>query len=302
MKEILYRWITGYMARSGLILYLDMGGDAPPPADTSAMAAATKESAEVMAALGREQLAESKRQYDINRATAEPVVATQLALMNQTKAQGDDYFNYMKATGRPIEQKMAAEAMTAGSDQAQEEAAGRAVADVRRGRTSAINSAIRAGLRFGMSSKRIGSGVAADALSAGSAEAAAANAGRTQEKATGWAKKLDVAGLMRGLPGASQGAYSVALNSGNSAVDNTMKPGGALLAGNLGGASLIGQGQQFNMQGNQAILGANQQAYNSQMQANSASSAGLGNLIGMGMKFGLNHAFPGAGAVAGGAV
>lgn len=297
MKEILYRWITGYMARFGLILYLDIGGDAPAPPDTTPMANATKESAEVMAALGREQLAESKRQYDINRETADPVVKAQLALMEQSKIQGDDYYNYMKETGRPIEQQMAAEATTAGSEQMQDEAAGRAVADVRKGRTSAINAAIRAGLRFGMSSNKIGTGVLGDAGAAGSAEAAAANAGRTQEKATGWAKKLDVAGLMRGLPGASQGAYSVALNSGNSAVDNTMKPGNALLAGNMGGASLIGQGQQFNMSGNQAILGANQAAYNSQVQANSANSAGLGNLLGMGMKLGMNYFAPGTGAV-----
>lgn len=297
MKEILYRWITGYMARSGLILYLDLGGDAPAAPDTTAMANATKESAEVMAALGREQLAESQRQYDINRETAKPVVDAQLALMNQSKAQGDDYFNYMKETGRPIEKQMAAEATTAGSEQAQDEAAGRAIADVRKGRTSAINAAIRAGLRFGMSSNKIGTAVIGDAGAAGSAEAAAANAGRTQEKATGWAKKLDVAGLMRGLPGASQGAYSVALNSGNSAVDNTMKPGNALLAGNLGGASLIGQGQQMNLSGNQAILGANQSAYNTQVQSNSANSAGLGNLLGMGMKLGMNYFAPGTGAV-----
>jgi hypothetical protein len=274
-----------------------MGGDAPAAPDTTAMANATKESAEVMAALGREQLAESQRQYDINRETAKPVVDAQLALMDQSKAQGDDYFNYMKETGRPIEKQMAAEATTAGSEQAQDEAAGRAIADVRKGRTSAINAAIRAGLRFGMSSNKIGTAVIGDAGAAGSAEAAAANAGRTQEKATGWAKKLDVAGLMRGLPGASQGAYSVALNSGNSAVDNTMKPGNALLAGNLGGASLIGQGQQMNLSGNQAILGANQSAYNTQVQSNSANSAGLGNLLGMGMKLGMNYFAPGTGAV-----
>lgn len=279
------------------LYFLDMGGDAPAAPDTTAMANATKESAEVMAALGREQLAESQRQYDINRETAKPVVDAQLALMDQSKAQGDDYFNYMKETGRPIEKQMAAEATTAGSEQAQDEAAGRAIADVRKGRTSAINAAIRAGLRFGMSSNKIGTAVIGDAGAAGSAEAAAANAGRTQEKATGWAKKLDVAGLMRGLPGASQGAYSVALNSGNSAVDNTMKPGNALLAGNLGGASLIGQGQQMNLSGNQAILGANQSAYNTQVQSNSANSAGLGNLLGMGMKLGMNYFAPGTGAV-----
>lgn len=98
-----------FRARFGRLETLEGGGkDAPAAPDYTPMATASKEAAEIGAQLGREQLAENRRQYEQNMAVAKPVVDRQSALMDQTKAQGDDYFNYMKEY-RPLERTMLAE-------------------------------------------------------------------------------------------------------------------------------------------------------------------------------------------------
>lgn len=84
------------------------GGDAP---DFTALAAAAEKAAELGYQLGQDQLAENKSQYDQNMAVTTPVVNAQLGLMNMTKEQGDDYFNYMKQYARPVEQQLYYEAM-----------------------------------------------------------------------------------------------------------------------------------------------------------------------------------------------
>lgn len=93
-----------------LVLRVDLGGDAPPPPDYTPVANASKEAAEIAAQLGREQLAESRWQYDQNMAVARPVVETQLGLMQDALVQGRDYYEYGK-TFRPLEQKMLRQAM-----------------------------------------------------------------------------------------------------------------------------------------------------------------------------------------------
>lgn len=84
------------------------GGDAP---DFTALAAAAEKAAVLGKELGDAQLAENVRQYDNNMAVTTPVVNAQLGLMNMTKEQGDDYFNYMKQYARPVEQQLFYEAM-----------------------------------------------------------------------------------------------------------------------------------------------------------------------------------------------
>lgn len=88
-----------------LVMWLDMGGDAPPPPDYTPVANASKEAAEIAARLGQAQLDEARYQYDANMAIARPVVEAQLGIMQQTADQGRDYYEYGK-TFRPLEQNM----------------------------------------------------------------------------------------------------------------------------------------------------------------------------------------------------
>jgi len=103
---------------------------------------------------------------------------------------------------------------------------------------------------------------------------------RLQDDSTNWARKLDVAGLYRNLPGASQGAYGVSTNAGNAAVANTMQPGGQLLTGMAQGAGFQQTGMGQNITGLGGVLNA-QNSYNNMVsQANTAAAGQSGQILG----------------------
>ena len=104
LLEPLHRILFGYMVNCGFIL-LGGKGSQPPPPDYEPMAKASTESAKIAADLGREQLAEGRRQYENTAAVAKPVVDAQLALMQQGIKQGDDYYQY-GTSFRNLEQEM----------------------------------------------------------------------------------------------------------------------------------------------------------------------------------------------------
>ena len=284
-------------------LYDIFGGDSAPAPDYTPVAQASKEAAEISAALGRDQLAENKRQYDNNMAVSKPVVDAQLALMNQQKAQGDDYYSYAKQYSRPAERaafydalgltpeqitqidasrsteqgdnanagtpetdKLTQQFATQAEQRQQDEASNSAIADSRKGATEATNMAIRQGLRYGMSPDKIAAASANVDTQLATNQAAMANAGREKAKALNYAKKLDISGLYRGLTGVSQSAYGLANNAGNSAVGNQMQPSNAYMNGISQGNSTIMQGQQMNLNGLSSILNNQTSVYNNSNQ------------------------------------
>lgn len=350
---------------------------APAAPNYQPLADSSKESAEVMAQLGREQLAETRRQYDQTKLVSDRVANSQIGTMDEAKAQGQDYFNYLK-TFRPLETGMRDEAAaaTAGQTEAERQAivdAGmisQADIDAQTSADAADRATISAGYGANYDADRAnisrmeGMAAANVAQQAGQAEQAglrrmtamginpnsgayaamgrasaldkakmgagainqARDAGvsdfrnrtmtsrdmrtqdfakktaisqqnmqtlsagrnmRTQDSATAWAKKLDAAGLVRGMPGASQGAYSLATQAGNSAVQNTMAPGAQLLNGMAQGANITGAGRSLLQSGQAGVLGA-QGSYNNMVagintaNANMASSdsGGLGGILG----------------------
>lgn len=78
------------------------GGDAP---DYGPVSSASVETAEIGAELGREQLAEARRQYDQNYGVIGKVVEAQVGAMNEQLRQGKESYEYSK-TYRPLEQDM----------------------------------------------------------------------------------------------------------------------------------------------------------------------------------------------------
>ena len=171
---------------------------------------------------------------------------------------------------------------------------GQAVADSRAGFTSSLNNIIRQGLRYGMSPEKIAAATGATGTTQAQNEAAAANGTRKaavttmygrgvgeagqlltggnvqrqnkiQDLSIDTAKKLDVAGLYRGTPGASAGAYGLSLNAGNSAVQNNAQAGRDLIQANQGAAGTILQGTQQQIAGLSGIV-------NSQTSLNNANT------------------------------
>ena len=245
--------------------------DSNPP-DYTALADASKEAAKIMADLGYAELDFTKQAYADNKPMLDQLVQQQIDIGNQTAAQGKDYYDYMVSQQRPVEEALNAEAMAAGSEERQAQAAGQAMADARQGTTQQQNQMIRQGMRYGFSPEKMANVSTALANQQGLAVASAGNQARTNEKNLGYAKKLDVAGLYRGLPGASQGAYSTALQAGNSATNNTLSPVSQVQSGYSTAGNMIGSGQQMQLSGLGTILNSQ-----TQMAVNNNQS-GLGDI------------------------
>lgn len=177
---------------------------------------------------------------------------------------------------------------------------GRAVADSQGAYTRDVNQAIRQGLRYGSGMGGIIANVANIGMAHAQQQAAAANATReagiqdvrgriatglqlrqnnmgakNAQEAIDWAKKLDAAGLVKGMAGASQGAYGLAISAGNAAGQNAMAPGNQYMAGMAQGANTIGQGQQMKINGLSNVLSAQ-----TQMAASDDSGSTGGAIIG----------------------
>lgn len=97
---------------------------------------------------------------------------------------------------------------------------------------------------------------------------------RIQQESLDWAKQLDVTGMARGMPGASQGAYGLAVSAGDSATRNQMAPGNALMGAMNQSAQTQMNGQQLAMQGLTSILGNQTSTYNASSQSSGAGDLG----------------------------
>lgn len=277
---ILRRWEFKNVAPGWEGKYFDLGkGDSPSPPDYSPLANASKESAEIMANLGREQLAESKRQYDSNSAVAKQVVDAQLGIMRDTNEQGQDYYDYMKGTFRPVEEGLVKDAVDFSTAGAREQFSRDAVADLERAQSGEQAQSERAMASMGVnpnSGRFAGMQRAQTIMNAGTRAGVATNA-RERADALGFAKRMDVVGIGRNLPGASTASYQVATGAGNSAVGNQMAPGGQLLNGMAQGASITGQGLSMQNQGLATIAGMQTNSYNAGLSDN---SGGIGSVLG----------------------
>ena len=92
------------------------GGKGAKAPDYTPVAQASRETADIMAALGREQLDFAKQQYQDSLPLFQDLVQQQIEIGNSSKAQADDYYNYMVANQRPVEAALNADAMAAGSE------------------------------------------------------------------------------------------------------------------------------------------------------------------------------------------
>lgn len=93
-------------------------GDTPQatPPDYAPMAAASEYATDASKEMAKGLGDEAKRQFDINTATAQPVIDTQVGLMKQQGTQSQNYFDYSTNTFRPVEGAAAAQALQTGSD------------------------------------------------------------------------------------------------------------------------------------------------------------------------------------------
>lgn len=256
-----------------------MGKSSTPAPDYTPMANASKEAAQIMAGLGREQLSFARDQYNQNAPLLRDIAQQQMAAQNQQMAQAQDYYNYMQDTYRPLERSLVRDAANFNTEAYRQEQASKAAADVGRAYTNAnqVNTRNMASMGVNPNSGRFAGQQRASNLGLAAQRAAAMTGARQQADQMGYARKLDATGLGRGLSGASTAAYGGAVGAGNAAGNSFQSAGINAMNGMNMGAGTIGSGYNMQIQGLGNILNAQ-----TQMAVNSNDSflGDLGGLMG----------------------
>lgn len=197
--------------------------------------------------LGQDQLAFEKRQYEEMMPIARGVSASQIAAQDEQMRQARDYYDYQTGTFRPLEQGLVRQAEQFNTEAYREQLASQAAADAARAFGVAQGASTRDLARRGVGP---GSGNAMamgnqNALALASMRAGAATGARNQAEQLGYARKLDVAGIGRGLAGASTAAYSGATGAGSAGLNSAMAPGAQFSTGaaRAAGTMTTGAGQ-----------------------------------------------------------
>ena len=223
-----------------------MGGkSSPPPPDYSGMEA-----------LGREQLAFSKRQYAEMMPLAQQVYGQQMDAQRQQMNQAQNYFDYQQQTFRPVEQGLVRDAERFNTEGYREQLAGQAAAAAGRafGVQQEMGQRAMAGRGVNPNSGAAMALQAQGNLGLAAQRANAMTGARTQAEQLGFARRMDVTGLGRGLAGASTAAYGGATSAGSAGMNTAMAPGGQYMQG-LGQA-----GQTYG-----GIMNSQTSAYNAGM-------------------------------------
>ena len=200
-----------------------MGGkSSPPPPDYSGLEA-----------LGKEQLAFSKQQYAEMLPLAKQVYGLQMDAQRQQMQQAQDYYDYQQQTFRPLERGLVADAQRFNTENYREQVAKDAALQAARAFEQTQGMADRASAARGISVDSPAAMALRNrsqyALATGTAQGM--NQARQQAEQLGWARRMDVTGLGRGLAGASTAAYSGATGAGSAGLTSAMAPGNQYMQG-----------------------------------------------------------------------
>lgn len=219
-----------------------MGGKSSPPPDYTPMQA-----------IGREQLDFAKQQYAEMAPLARQVAGQQMAAQQQQMRQAQDYYDYQQQTFRPLERGLVRDAERFNTDAYRETLARDAAAAAGRafGVTQAASQRAQASMGVNPASGRAMSMANQSNLGLAAQRAGAMTGARNQAEQLGFARRLDVTGLGRGLVGASTAAYQGATGAGSAGINTSMAPGAQFQQG-LSNASqtygnvLTNQTSQYN--------------------------------------------------------
>lgn len=252
-------------------------------ADYKPVADASKEAAEIMAQLGRDQLAEARRQYDVNQAKLNPVIDAQIKQMGLAYDQGRGSFDRLQSTGWGLQDQLTSMAQgqkTAAQERAISDARTKAVADTKSALANQQGQQDRQMARMGVNPN---SGKFAAMQGAQSIEAAKATAGSANEAASKaddkfYARVGDAFNTYSGLGSQAVGLYGAGNSAGNSAVSNQMGIGAAYMQGMGQSANTMQSGLSMGLNGLIAATNGEQAGY-----ANMGNLNGLGQMVSTGI-------------------
>ena len=258
-----------------------MGKSNPAPPDYTPLANASKEAAQVMAGLGREQLQFARQQYNTNAPILRDIAQQQMAAQAEQMNQARDYYNYQRDTYRPLERQLVADASRFNTEAYREQLASQAAADSGRafGIAQQQNARAMAAMGANPNSGRFAGMQNASSLQQAASRAAAQTGARMQAEQMGYARRLDATGLGRGLAGASAAAYGGATNAGSQAGINQQSAGLNAMSGMNMGAGTIGSGYNMQLSGLGNVLNSQTSAY---INSNDSLLGDIGGLMGAG--------------------
>jgi len=247
--------------------------------DYGPLAQASKESAEIMAGLGRDQLNFAREQYESVKPLMDRIANAQIAAQEEQMGMAREAFDYQQEVFRPLERSIVADAENFNTAEYREQLASQAAADagLAFAQTQKANQRAMASMGVNPNSGRFQGLASQSNLGLAAQRAGAMNATRRQAEQMGYARKLDAAGLGRGLSGASLGAYGGATAAGSAAGASAQSAGAAYMAGMGQGASTIGSGLNMQMSGLSNILNNQTTAY---INSNDSFLGDLGGFLG----------------------
>ena len=262
-----------------------MGKKSSPPPDYTALAAASKEAADVARQVGNRQLDFAERQYEETKPYLQQIADTQVAAQQQQMQQAQDYYDYQLETFRPVEQGLVADAERFNTDAYRQQQAQQASAAAGRAFTQAEAMNARSMAARGVNPN---SGAAMAMRNSTGLQQAAMRAGamtgaRQQAEQMGYARRLDVTGLGRGLAGASAAAYGGATAAGSAGGNTAMAAGNQYMSGLGQGAATMNAGFNTAIGGYGSIVDSQTSMYNTGVNAQ-AEMAGA--VVGAGATYG----------------
>ncbi len=246
-----------------------MGGKSAPAPDYSAMAAATEKGVAVAERLGNRQMDFAQRQYEEMKPLLQRIADQQMAAQEQQMGQAKDYYDYQTKTFRPLEQGLVRDAQEFSTAGYREQLARDAAAASAKAFGLTQDMATRAAAARGVNPNS-GAALAMqnqNMLGLAAQRANAMTGARTSAEQMGWARRMDAAGLGRGLAGASTAAYGGATGAGTAGANTAMAAGNQFTAANNAGVGTMMEGARLGVQGAGNILNAQTSAYNTGINA-----------------------------------
>lgn len=263
----------------GLVEMLGGGsaGQKPKSPDYAALNAEAQGAKTTAETYGNQQIQDAKSDFGSVESLANPVADRMAGAMDSATSSGTELLGYLNSRQRPVEDALQTEAMQAGSVQRQEEMASRAAADTRQGVTANQNAMVRQALRYGISPSALGVGGNQGAASQALAEVTAANAARTAERDSGFAKKMSVQQMYAPQAQVAQGLINTGVNAGAQAVTSKLSPIQAKTTAVGQGVNTIMSGRQMALQGVGNMISSQTQKYNTDVEAETkAKEGGMG--------------------------
>ena len=246
-----------------------MGGKSAPAPDYSAMARATERGIDVAERLGTRQMDFAQRQYEEMKPMLQRIADQQMAAQEQQMGQAKDYYDYQKSTFRPVEQGLVRDAQEFSTAGYREQLARDAAAASAKAFGLTQDMASRAAAARGVNPNS-GAALAMqnqNMLGLSAQRANAMTGARTAAEQMGWARRMDAAGLGRGLAGASTAAYGGATGAGTAGANTAMAAGNQFTNANNAGVGTMMEGARLGVQGAGNILNAQTSAYNTGINA-----------------------------------